>query len=690
MHSYRDSSTIFVSQSRGSEWYSGLSPEITPEGEGPLQTVEQAIKLVREMRAGGEKRPMTIAFTEDYYTDRPIVLDRPRLGRVDATLCYMAGVTFTSFGGRRKLVGGRKLTGWKNDTFYGTPCFSAQLEKNADGTFPVFTDLYVSGRRAALTRYPKGEGTLTAVDTEHNGPDTHLPSRWFIAKKEELAGVEGIEDAIVSLYHYWLDEHSPVESWDPETGKLTLAYSTRMTISTLYGENEAPSALHYYLENVPTTFSAPNEWYLDRRAGKVYYCPVEGETPDSLEAYAPLTDRLFVAEGTPEQPLEDVWLRDLELLCTKGDYASSHTRSEATGKFVPGSEKFASDSQSVFLGTGSVVFRYARRCGIRRCALRFMGVHAVDVSYGCSEVTLEDNVIDSVGAGGIRVFGGDPSMDGKEAVSHVYVRRNVITRCGRRYAAGCGVLICHAHDNEIADNEIAYLDYTGVSVGWEWGYHASSTYNNRVCRNHIHHIGMGRLSDMGAIYTLGPQPGTVIEENRIHDVKSNHYGGWGIYLDEGSSFIRVENNVVFRTKCESFHQHYGAQNVVRNNVFAFGGTGSVYLTKPELHDNVLFERNVFLQKDAPFYTDLSYYGTLGGFVLRKNQLFDLGGGEPCMIGRQHERRPFLPLANAAQGENLLKKPAFADPENGDFTLTDPASVEEIGFTPIVGFPAVDR
>jgi len=124
--------------------------------------------------------------------------------------------------------------------------------------------------------------------------------------------------------------------------------------------------------------------------------------------------------------------------------------------------------------------------------------------------------------------GGSSGAPVYEETHHCTVEDCVISFCGRRYFAACGILMMQTHHCIVTHCDISNLYYTGVSCGWMWGYAPNNAHDNRITKNHIHHLGMGMLSDMGGVYLLGVQPGTVVSGNVIHDIYSENYGGWAL------------------------------------------------------------------------------------------------------------------------------------------------------------------
>ena len=196
----------------------------------------------------------------------------------------------------------------------------------------------------------------------------------------------------------------------------------------------------------------------------------------------------------------------------------------------------------------------------------------------------------------------------------------------------------HASHNEISENEVCDTDYTGISIGWVWGYKESTTFGNIVRRNHVHHVGMGQLSDMGGIYLLGPQNGTVVSENLVHDIRSPHYGACGIYTDEGSAYITVERNVVYDCKSCCYNHHFGQYVTVRDNIFAFGGKTLVQMGRIDAHVGLIVENNVMITDGKPVYVYAfagDYRGYLAGLKSSGNTVWDVSGRDPILT-RYHD------------------------------------------------------
>lgn len=638
--------------------YNGISKIVVHDTE----ELRAALGEVAALRKAGVKQPLTIALHGgEYCLGQTIVIDES-----------VSAVTIEPCGSEEAVIsGGRRIGGFTETSYNGVCCFGAFIEEVKNGEWN-FTDLYVDGLRADLTRYPV-TGGLHKTDIENKGSQLFDGSAWFSAKPEDLSGISNIKDSIVSFCHYWIDEHSPVKSYDPETGKLTLEYKTRFNIT---------GDIEYYLENVPQYFTEPNQWYLDRVAGMVYYIPrCPDQTVENIVVHAPKISKLFEVKGDAENGrcVENLRLRNLTFAYTRGDYAS--------GLGVEGDNNgtaYASDAQAVSNADGSVSFEGVHCCFVENCRMVNFGVHGFVIKEGCDGIRIEDSYIFDGGAGGIKIIG-SPSNGALWGRTHGNkITGNTIKHCGRRYLSACGVLIMHSYENEISHNEISDLLYTGISCGWVWGYSDSVTRDNHISKNHIYNLGQGLLSDMGGVYLLGLQPGTVVSGNLIHDIKSREYGGWALYTDEGSSFITLENNICYNTSDNSYHQHYGSMNTVRNNIFAFSKGEMIRVTRTEEHLSIIFENNIIYTDGSPIYGLSEVHIKDGRVAAENNIVYSTAEANPVFNNGWGEGKLNLESmqSHGMEKGTVIADPLFTDAANYDFTLKCDSPALKSGFKPI--------
>ena len=664
-------STLFVSQKRGSDAYSGFEREEAGCYQGPLKTIEAALERIKNMRAVGSKQPVRIVLTDEiYFAEKPIVIT-PDVDQI--TICSDC---------KTVVSGGVSVTGFEEDTFNGRKCLSAHVPQVEQGMW--FTDFYVDGCRADFTSFPK-DGFYAAEEVENKGEAYDSQSKWFIPFEKERAlfkNLRNFEDCFVSFNHFWVDEHSPIEHFDPETGKIEMKYFSRYSI-----HHANPAAkMRWKLENVAEAFEHPNEWYLDRPTAKLYYLPKEGQTVENLQGFLPVTWQLFVIKGEKERKVQHITFRDLIFAHTRSDKSSRWLTDYHTP--VPENHSgFACDEQGLNEACGAVEFRYAHQCYVERCQFTCLGLHAITLENGSDNIRIYGNRFYRLGGGAVKMNGGAYGCEKGEETWGNTVSQNYITYCGQRYAASCGVMIMHAYGNTVSHNEIGWQYYTGISVGWIWSYKDNITRENLIEYNHVHHIGQGVLSDMGAIYLLGVQPGTIVRNNIVHDVQGCGYGGTGIYTDEGSAQILVEKNIVYNIHSSAYNHHYGRMNTVRNNIFCKAAR-MVQASRPELHTGLVMERNIMVSEGKCAYgygykQEGPCCGNLNMIAGDHNLHFDVTG-DPCLIdldGRKFSLSEAQEVFGLEFG-SLYADPGFVDYENNDFRLRDDSPAQKLGFIPI--------
>jgi len=129
----------------------------------------------------------------------------------------------------------------------------------------------------------------------------------------------------------------------------------------------------------------------------------------------------------------------------------------------------------------------------------------------------------------------------EEECSNIDIDNNYIYRVGVYHHGTPGIQGYYTNGLRITHNTLKELPYSGVAVGWGWSHYPTSEIcrNNVISNNSFERVGL-ECFDGGSIYTLGQMPDSVISGNYMKD-EPNPY--CPIYLDDGSSYITVTDNV---------------------------------------------------------------------------------------------------------------------------------------------------
>jgi hypothetical protein len=688
---------LFVAPNGRDSWTGRFAERLVGNNDGPLKTLAGARDVLRQLRSStrrshtgeavaGLQLPVTVWLAPGRYDLSEPIIFTPD----DVPAIYRAQ------GGEVVLDGGTRLGGWQESQDNHGRLWTAPLPSD----LRPFRQLWVNGERATRSRWPK-EGYFHVEDplSPYRGLNFESNSE-FKAFEGDIPAYSNLHDVDVLALHFWFEEHLPIESFDPQTRVVKLRRGT--VNSLIEGWDDTSPGARYFLSGGRETLIEAGQWCLDSAAGQIFYRPCDGETLEDTEIVAPRLSQLLILQGDTEQgrSVEGLQFEGLtfshagdalpgEAGVPGADLHSSEINTFNGNLFYRGSKgasaQAACDVPGVIYGVG------ARHCAFNNCTIEHIGWYGFEFGDGCVGNRIDRCTLRDVGAGGVHLSGA-PANENAPSRSNGgnSVVDCAIERYGRLFFSGCGILVRHSHDNFIAHNHIHDGFYTAISVGWQWSHEISAAYGNRIEWNHLHNLGQGVLSDMGGVYLLGVAPGTIVRGNHIYDISSAEYGGWAIYPDEGSSHVIIEQNLCHDTGSVLFNQHFGRENIVRNNIFAWGGQGGAALGRTGVENSITFTRNIFLTRAQPMF--LPGYGIADlrerHFESDLNLFWDDAG--PVVIAPQADgtgKQTTGPLDFASwQASNrdlasLIAAPGFVDAPGGNWNLNDDSPARKIGFLP---------
>ena len=636
---------LYVAINGRDSWSGTIAAPNARKTDGPFATVQRARDAIRELRAKeGLKSPINVQIRGGTY----YLKDRTIFGPEDSgTKDYP--ITYSAYRGEKPILsGGRVISGWQEAKLNGKNVWVADLPSVRAYRWR-FRQLFVNGERRPRPRLPKeGYYQVAGLLPKDSQAEWNRGQNGFLFADGDIKPWSNLKDVEIVVLHFWVDSHLPIASVDEENHVVQLGKESVFRLTASHSDVGAP----YSVENVLEAMDTPGQWYLDRKAGRLYYMPKPGERMDNCEIVAPRLAYILRLESDEKSKVEYLNFRGLSFAHAEWDLPRDSAGAWQAGFSVP----------------GALFLHRAQHCEISDCEIAHIGNYGIELSGECEDVNIAGNRIHDMGGGGVKV-GNDSSR--------TIISDNEIGDGGKIFHSSVGVWIGHSGHNKVVHNHIHHLFYSGISVGWTWGYSASKAVDNEITDNYIHHVGQGVLSDLGGIYTLGVSPGTVLLRNLIHDSDARTYGGWGIYLDEGSSLIRVEDNIVYRTKSGGFHQHYGKDNLIRNNIFAFAKEGQVIRSREEPHRSFTFQRNIVFW-DEGVLLGSKWEGGSENYLLDYNCYWDASGRLVDFAGMTLEQW----RAKGMDQHSIIADPKFKNPKKGDFTLAPDSPALALGFKPI--------
>jgi hypothetical protein len=574
-------------------WVSPQGNNINPgTKDRPIADIAFALRKARELRRTIDpsiEKGISIIMRGGFYVLNEPVVIRPE----DAGTASSPTIITAAAGERPVISGGKIISGWKISTgnIPGLPAAAkgkvwvTNAPLNGDETID-FRQLYVNDRKALRSRDSR-PGKMSRILSWN-----HLDETCWIPKP--AAGIDQVKGLEMLIHQWWAVAVLRIKSVEISGDSARLSFY--QPESRIQSEHPWPAPWisketgnsAFYLSNAIQFLNEPGEWYLDKRARKIYYWPKKNEDLNGARVTIPVLETLVKMKGTIDRPVSYVFFKGISFehsswlrpsVAGHVPHQSGMYMLDAYKLKVPGTADKKTLENQAWVGRppAAAEVAYAHHTSFEACRFEHLGSTGLDYQIGTHHNSISGNLFRDISGTGIQtgVFSDESQEvhipwqpgDGREICSDDVISNNVLTDIANEDWGAIGISAGYVRGISIAHNDLSELSYMGISVGWGWTKTINVMKDNRITGNRITRYGK-HMYDVSAIYTLSAQPNSFITDNYADSIYKapyahdpNHW--FYLYTDEGSSFITVKNNW---TPSDKYLQNAnGPGNVWENN-----------------------------------------------------------------------------------------------------------------------------
>lgn len=555
---------VFYVSNNGNDMWSGTLKDPNNQGDGPFLTLTAARNKIRSLKP--LTKSVLIYIREGtYYLNEPFELTSQDSG----TDSY--SITYSAYPKEKVIIsGGRKLElNWQR---YNDKIYSANVGSLS------FNSLFVDGNRAVRAKEPNnGYYFIDSVDTAtkrdaFNFKPGDINPNWIYLNEIEVVSFRRWESSRFNIdrvegnkvfFKNSLAEYRGYD-WDYDFA---------------FGLWPNKNTSRYYIENVFEGLDSPGEWYLDKHSGNLYYYPLDNKPIQNSEFISPKLYRLVALNGTSANYIKNVHINNMVFMHTDW-YMSSNG--------------IIYSPESLTYPDNAIDINFAENFRFENNTVSHTGGAGIGNYYysKSKNIIINRNEISDIGSDGIEF-----SSIGKwlplPPIEGLTISNNRVHDIGVIFKDKNNIMLLRTINSSISHNQIYNSNHGGIVFG-NLALDFSYFKPNKIEYNDVHDV-VQELTDGAGIYGNGNESGTIIEYNKVHDIKMTDKHSYnqafaGIYLDEGSDGYIVRNNWIYNTDVGVLYN--GAKNsIFRNNIIVNPVTRAVWFSYPQKY--IVLNKNIF-------------------------------------------------------------------------------------------------